>query len=109
MRLIHGIPFTAGEIEHYRQLVFSNLTHGIAGALDAADALELELSSQAEKDATMVENAPDVKDGQPFPPEFKGALFRLWAERAVQIAVERGNEFALPEKWVSLLALCARA
>jgi guanine nucleotide-binding protein subunit alpha len=98
MRLIHGMPFTSSEIEHYRQLVFNNLTHGMAAILEALDHLELDLHAAAEKDAALIEDAPDVKDGQPFPPEFKDALARLWAERNVQVAVTRGNEFALPEK-----------
>jgi guanine nucleotide-binding protein subunit alpha len=96
MRLIHHQPFTTEEIEFYRQLVFHNLTHGLQNVLEAADHLELALSS--EKDAQAIEDAPDIKDGEPFPMEYKGVLQRMWRDESVQAAIARGNEFALPEK-----------
>lgn len=33
--------------------------------------------------------------GESFPKEYQTALRSLWADRGVQTAVERGNEFAL--------------
>lgn len=35
MRLIHKVPFTAEEIEIYRQLVFNNLVHGMRLVLES--------------------------------------------------------------------------
>jgi hypothetical protein len=37
MRLIHSIPFTSIEKEHYRRLVFVNLVQGIKVILDAME------------------------------------------------------------------------
>jgi len=37
MRLIHHIPFTAAEKEHYRRLVFANLVQGMKAILDAME------------------------------------------------------------------------
>jgi guanine nucleotide-binding protein subunit alpha len=98
MRLIHRVPFTPGEVENYRALVFSNLTYGLKCVLDALDELELRLAPAAAPAATLVEDAPDIKDGQPFPAHYAPALAELWADPAVQATVARGNEFALPEK-----------
>lgn len=50
---------------------------------------------------TMVENASDVRDGDPFPIEYLEPLRALWQDPAVQRGWERGNEAALPEKCVS--------
>jgi guanine nucleotide-binding protein subunit alpha len=98
MRLIHRVPFTPEEIEFYRALVFSNLTYGMKCVLDAMDDLDLAHAPEHADDAVLVEEAPDIKDGQPYPEHYQAALARLWADPAIQTTIARGNEFALPEK-----------
>lgn len=44
MRLIHKVPFTAQEVETYRQLVFNNITHGLRIVFEALDDLELKVA-----------------------------------------------------------------
>ena len=56
-------------------------------------------SHPAQEHVTLVENAVDIRDGDPFPIEFLEPLRALWADPAVQRAWERGNEAALPEKF----------
>jgi guanine nucleotide-binding protein subunit alpha, other len=46
MRLIHKVPFTAQEIETYRQLVFNNITHGLQVVLEAMEDLELKVTEE---------------------------------------------------------------
>ncbi|CAK5264083.1 unnamed protein product [Mycena citricolor] len=43
MRLIHKVPFSPQEKEHFRQLVFDNLTRGLKYLLDALPDMDLEL------------------------------------------------------------------
>jgi guanine nucleotide-binding protein subunit alpha, other len=105
MRLIHRVPFTPGEIEFYRQLVFSNLTYGLKCVLDAMDELELSYDDKNADAVKLVEDAPDIKDHDEFPPEYEEALARLWRDEAIQKTIVRGNEFALPEKSVFPLHL----
>ncbi|KAG8923354.1 hypothetical protein FRC00_006356, partial [Tulasnella sp. 408] len=46
MRLIHKLPFTAQEIEGYRQLVFSNVILGLKALIDAMDEFDIEVSDE---------------------------------------------------------------
>jgi guanine nucleotide-binding protein subunit alpha, other len=98
MRLIHRVPFQAHEIEFYRSLVFQNLTYGLKVVLEAMEELEMDLGEKAAPHRHLIEEAPDIKDGEQYPLQYKDALGDLWADAAVQRTVERGNEFALPEK-----------
>ena len=98
MRLIHRVPFTPHEIESYRQLVFNNLTHGLKYLLDAMEDMNLEVSPENVEHIELVENASDLRDGEPFPVSYLEPLKSLWFDFNVQKAWERGNEAALPEK-----------
>jgi guanine nucleotide-binding protein subunit alpha, other len=98
MRLIHRVPFQPHEIEFYRQLVFQNLTYGLKVVLEAMEDLELEMGDGAASFKHLIEDAPDIKDGEHYPDQYRQALGILWADAGVQRTVERGNEFALPEK-----------
>jgi guanine nucleotide-binding protein subunit alpha len=98
MRLIHRVPFSTQEIETYRQLVFNNLTHGLKYVLDAMEDMDLKVSGDNFPHVDVVENASDLRDGEPFPTMYYEPLRSLWADPGVQKAWERGNEAALPEK-----------
>jgi guanine nucleotide-binding protein subunit alpha, other len=100
MRLIHKVPFSPQEIEQYRQLVFDNLTRGIKYVLDAMEDMELKVSEDNVQHLTLIEDARDIRDGEPFPMEYYEPLKALWADEGVRAAYERGNEAALPEKFV---------
>jgi guanine nucleotide-binding protein subunit alpha len=98
MRLIHRVPFSTQEIETYRQLVFNNLTHGLKYVLDAMEDMDLKVSEDNLPYIDTVENANDLRDGEPFPTMYYEPLRSLWADPGVKKAWERGNEAALPEK-----------
>ena len=100
MRLIHRVPFSRREIESYRQLVFNNITHGLKYLLDAMEDMGLEVLDENASYVGMVEDAQDLRDGQPFPIEYHEPLRKLWEDPNVQKCWERGNEAALPEKYV---------
>lgn len=98
MRLIHKLPFDEREIEAYRQLVFNNLTRGMQALLESMDDMELKLSPDNAEYIDLIENAQDLRDGEPFPKSFYEPLRSLWQDPNVQKAWSRGNEAALPEK-----------
>jgi guanine nucleotide-binding protein subunit alpha, other len=100
MRLIHRVAFSAQEIEYYRQLVFSNITHGLFALLEAMQDMELEVAEEHRAHVALVEDAPDLKDGEPFPRAYQAPLLALWNDEGVKRAFERGNEAAIPEKCV---------
>ncbi|KAH9927424.1 heterotrimeric G protein alpha subunit 4 [Epithele typhae] len=97
MRLIHRVPFSTQEIESYRQLVFNNLTHGLNAVIIAMEDMELDVSEENRDLVHHIEDANDIKDGEPYPIEYCEILKRLWADPNVQAAYARGNEAALPE------------
>ncbi|KXN88056.1 Guanine nucleotide-binding protein alpha-2 subunit [Leucoagaricus sp. SymC.cos] len=97
MRVIHKVPFSQQEIESYRQLVFDNITRGMRYLLDAMDEFEIKVSEENIPNIELVDNAKDIGDGEPFPPQYIAPLKALWADPNVQRAYERGNEAALPE------------
>ncbi|KAI0761646.1 heterotrimeric G protein alpha subunit 4 [Trametes elegans] len=100
MRLIHRVPFSSQEIESYRQLVFNNLTHGLSNVIDAMEDMELEVADENKDLVQIVQDASDIKDGEPFPIEYRDILRRLWEDPNVQAAYSRGNEAALPENLI---------
>ncbi|CDO70956.1 hypothetical protein BN946_scf184829.g65 [Trametes cinnabarina] len=97
MRLIHRVPFSSQEIESYRQLVFNNLTHGLYSVIEAMEDMELEVSPENSWLVQKIQEASDIKDGEPFPIEYRDILKQLWEDPNVQAAYSRGNEAALPE------------
>jgi len=97
MRLIHKLPFSTQEIESYRQLTFDNLTRGMKYVLDAMQDMDLKVSEENMPYLDLIENATDLRDGEPFPMSYYQPLKSLWEDPNVQKAWERGNEAALPE------------
>ncbi|KAF4623682.1 hypothetical protein D9613_001396 [Agrocybe pediades] len=98
MRIIHKVPFSPSEIEHYRQLIFDNLTRGgLKYVLDAMEEMELKVEDENLPYVEMIDNARDIRDGEPFPKEYLEPLKALWADPNLQKAWARGNEAALPE------------
>lgn len=105
MRLIHRVPFSPQEVENYRQLVFTNLTHGMKYLVESMVDMGISLSEEYGELVQMIEDASDLRDGQPFPREYLEPLRKLWDDPSVQKAWERGNEAALPEKCVYSILL----
>jgi len=97
MRLIHRIEFDDREIEGYRQLVFNNLTRGMQSLLESMVDMDLKLSAENQDYIELIETAPDIRDGEPFPKSFYDPLKSLWIDKNAQEAWNRGNEAALPE------------
>jgi guanine nucleotide-binding protein subunit alpha len=97
MRLIHKVPFSSQETEYYRQLCFQNIVQGMRLILDAQDTFGYTLSDDNEKYYELIDNAPDLHDGQAFPADYLAPLQSLWDDAAVRKTLERANEVALPE------------
>ncbi|KDQ17576.1 hypothetical protein BOTBODRAFT_105257 [Botryobasidium botryosum FD-172 SS1] len=97
MRLIHNVPFTNQEKESYRQLVFSNLVNGMRLIFEAMENFEYEIKESNQKYLRLIDDAPDIRDGDPFPAEYLETLQLLWNDPQVKKAYARGNEAALPD------------
>jgi len=103
MRLIHRVPFSPAEIEHYRQLVFDNIVRGIRTILEAMEEMDLQVEPENEWTLEVVDVSREIRDGEPFPRSYHKPLVTLWTDPNVRKAWERGNEAALPEKYVVFL------
>jgi guanine nucleotide-binding protein subunit alpha, other len=108
MRLIHRVPFQASEIENYRQLIFNNLTHGLRYVIENMDDMTLQVSPENEEHVKLIENASDIRDSEAFPMDYFEPLKALWNDSGIQKAIERGNEAALPEKYVPFVSWRSR-
>ncbi|KAI0739863.1 heterotrimeric G protein alpha subunit 4 [Daedaleopsis nitida] len=98
MRMNSGDPFSPEEIEHYRQLIFRNITHGLRSVLYYMASLDLKVSAKDEHLVCLFDDEiPDIIAGQPFPVEYRVALGRLWADPSVQAAYSLDNNAELPE------------
>lgn len=106
MRLIHQVPFSSGEIESYRQLVFNNLTTGMNYVFDAMEDMGFEIAEEHLPHVELIQNARDIREHEPFPVTYHEPLKALWADSGVQEAYGRGNEAALPEKCATCSVPC---
>jgi guanine nucleotide-binding protein subunit alpha len=98
MRVIHEVSFSPYEVEHYRQVIFDNLTRGIRYVLEAMKDMELAVQSDNLPYTEIIDHAAMLQDGDAYPPEYCEPLKRLWNDPNVQTVLQRGNEAALPEK-----------
>lgn len=71
--------------------------------LESMDDMDIKLSENHQDYVELIANAPDLRDGESFPLTFYEPLKTLWADARIQEAWQRGNEAALPEKWVSCM------
>jgi len=97
------VPFSAGEIESYRQLVFNNLTTGMNYVFEAMEDMELKIAEENLSHMELIKDARDIREHEPFPMTYFESLKDLWADSGVQQAYGRGNEAALPEKCAFLV------
>ena len=107
MRVIHRLPFTATEIENFRQITFDNVLRGLRYLLDAMYEMDLKVSEENFEHIRVIDSAGDIAEGEPFPAMYYEPLKALWNDPNVKRAWERGNEAALPEKWVPCFPMLA--
>jgi guanine nucleotide-binding protein subunit alpha len=108
MRLTHDVPLTPVELEKYRQLVFHNLTYGMKSVLDILSQHQLSLNPALASAVALLNDPPDLYDGEPYPYVYEAALSTLWKEPAVYETIERSSEFELLE-WYVFIHLYTRA
>ncbi|KAL0636549.1 G-Protein alpha subunit [Maublancomyces gigas] len=96
MKLIHAAGFSKSDREDYRVIIFSNLLNSFKAVMEAMEAYGLKFSkpeNQAHAELISVER--ELARSESFPREYQTAFCSLWSDAGVQVAVQRGNEFAL--------------
>ncbi|PVF98560.1 guanine nucleotide binding protein, alpha subunit [Serendipita vermifera] len=99
MRLITNASFTRGELESFRQLVFTNLVTGMKAVIECLSEVGLDITSdpEASRAYQMIEIAPDIKDGEAFPEEYLHAFQLLWQHPIVRQGFDQTRQFAIPD------------
>ncbi|PAV74589.1 hypothetical protein WR25_12635 isoform A [Diploscapter pachys] len=111
MRILHDHGFSQEESEQQKGVVFNNTVQGMATVLRAMNQLNIPFENPArETDARVVLDVVKAgKESEPLTPEVAKALINLWNDRAINTdAVQRGNEFQLPESAPHFLASVER-
>ncbi|KAI0684627.1 guanine nucleotide binding protein, alpha subunit [Cytidiella melzeri] len=62
--------------------------------------MNLEVSDNNLQYIELIEEAQDIRDGQPFPEEYLEPRRRVWEDPSMQKCWERGNEAAFPDKYL---------
>lgn len=99
MRILHDHGFTAEESEQQKSVVFNNTLQAMISILKGMESLRMTFDKPVrENDAKFVMEAHKMlQEAKVFPEELANALQALWADKAVQQVMAKGNEFQMPE------------
>ncbi|KAL2353557.1 G-protein alpha subunit [Cryomyces antarcticus] len=96
MRLIHAGGFNKTERKQWRVVIFNNLVHAFQIILGAMQEQELEFEDEANLGyANIVVADPDIGQDDAMPFDCLQAFNSLWHDAGVQLAIKKGNEYAL--------------
>lgn len=96
MKLIHAHGFSRSDRDEYRVIIFSNLLISLKAILEAMETYDLLFENvDNEHHVELIILDRELARGEFFPREYLIPFKSLWADRGVQQAVQRGNEFAL--------------
>jgi len=91
LKILHQNGFTPEEIMHYRDLIYKNILDECILISDYCNHMNIDVSSESKKFLHSIEDGSLSS----LTPESLQAVKALWAEPAIQDALERKNEFQL--------------
>ncbi|CCX07719.1 guanine nucleotide binding protein, alpha subunit [Pyronema domesticum] len=101
MKLIHASGFSKSDREDYKVIIFANLLDSIKITLEAMEQFDITLDNpQNELAVDLIVLDRELSRGEPFPKEYEQPFRRLWSDKGVQQAINRGNEFALHDNLI---------
>jgi len=96
MRLIHSKGFTNSERNQWKVAIFDNLVQSFQAIAAAMEEHEVHF---ADKDnirfAELIFSDPEIGPEEPMPIDCLNAFRSLWSDEGVQLAIKKGNEYAL--------------
>jgi guanine nucleotide-binding protein subunit alpha len=113
MRLIHAGGFSKNERKLWRVHIFQNLTNAFQIILDAMEEQDTEFedddnyvsssmsiycwrdSNALQQWAQLIHSDPDIGPEDDMPYQCLHAFTSLWADKGIQLAMLKGNEYAL--------------
>ncbi|KAI5807774.1 G-protein alpha subunit-domain-containing protein [Pyronema omphalodes] len=80
--------------EDYKVIIFANLLDSIKITLEAMEQFDITLDNpQNELAVDLIVLDRELSRGEPFPKEYEQPFRRLWSDKGVQQAINRGNDF----------------
>ena len=123
IKVIHLHGFTPEELEAYRQQIFRNICEAMQVCLELMLELGIPLEDESnlvsrsgrrgafahgrslnlhsptpQRHGLMLDQSPDLRDKEVYPPKYLESMRVLWEDAGVQSCVQRGKEASLPEK-----------
>lgn len=114
MRLIHAKGFSAQERAQWKVTIFSNLVHAFQVVFSAMEEQEVDFAQSHNIVSTQMSNSsttakltdgqrfaqliaadPEIQEDQPMSLDCLKAFQSLWKDSGVQVAIQKGNEYAL--------------
>ncbi|KAK3716035.1 hypothetical protein LTR37_006765 [Vermiconidia calcicola] len=96
MRLIHSKGFSTQERKQWKITIFQNLLHAFQVVFGAMEEQEVDFAEEGNiRFAELIAADPDIGQDEPMPIDCLHAFKNLWRDSGVQIAIMRGNEYAL--------------
>ncbi|KAJ7624459.1 G-protein alpha subunit-domain-containing protein [Roridomyces roridus] len=98
MRMIYNLPFSSSEIEHWRQIIFDNMTRGMHYIMEELIDRGLEVPIAHRLEAALMEELYDIGEDEPFQMDYVNAFHTLWNVPVIRAAVQDAmGECAFPE------------
>ncbi|QIW96012.1 hypothetical protein AMS68_001530 [Peltaster fructicola] len=96
MRLIHAKGFSASERQQWKVTIFNNLLHAFQVIFGAMEEQEVDFADQGNiRYAEVVAADPEIGPTESMPVDCLQAFKSLWQDAGVQLAIKKGNEYAL--------------
>ncbi|KAF2452936.1 G-protein alpha subunit [Lineolata rhizophorae] len=97
MRLIHAGGFNKSERKQWRVVIFNNLVNAFQILMSAMQEQETEFEDEDNivRFAELLASDPDIGPDDPMPMDCLHAFNSLWSDKGVQLAMLKGNEYAL--------------
>ncbi|KAF2432719.1 guanine nucleotide binding protein, alpha subunit [Tothia fuscella] len=96
MRVIHAGGFNKAERKQWRVIIFNNLVNAFQIILGAMEEQRTDFEDHDNvRYAEYIASDPDIGPNEPMPMDSMHAFTSLWADKGVQVAMLKGNEYAL--------------
>lgn len=96
MRLIHTKGFSSSERKQWKVTIFQNLVHAFQVVFGAMEEQEVEFADPSSVGfAELLAADPEIGPDDSMPNDCLHAFKNLWRDQGVQLAIRKGNEYAL--------------